>query len=42
MSKHYPAGYRLHARFLDDEEQAIPVWAWLLAIIVISLVLIVR
>lgn len=42
MSKHSPADYRFHANSLDDEELAIPVWAWLLAIAVISLVLIVR
>jgi len=42
MSKHHPAGYRLHTNSLDDEELVIPVWAWLLAIAVISLVLIVR
>jgi len=43
MSKHYPSGYRFQANYLDDEEQvAIPVWVWLLVILVISLVLVVR
>jgi hypothetical protein len=42
MSKHYPTSYRLHASYLGDKEQSIPVWAWLLATVVILLVLIVR
>lgn len=42
MSKHYHAGYRLHAGYLDDEELPVPVWAWLLVAVVILLVLIVR
>lgn len=42
MSKHYPTSYRLHASDLGDEEQAIPVWAWLLITAVVLLVLIVR
>lgn len=42
MSKHYSTNYRADANYLDDEELAIPVWAWLLATVVILLVLIVR
>ena len=38
MRKRYPA----HANFLDDEMQVVPVWAWLLVVVVISLVLVVR
>ena len=42
MRKYYPSGYRPLANYLDDEEQAFPLWVWLLAVVVISLVLIVR
>lgn len=42
MSKYYRADSRLHANYLDDEEQAVPAWALVLAIVLISLVLIVR
>ncbi len=41
MSKHYPSGYRFQANYLDDE-LVVPAWAWLLAVAVISLLLIVR
>lgn len=42
MSRHYPTDYRFHNNPLDEEDLDIPLWAWVLAVVVISLVLIVR
>lgn len=42
MSKYYRADSRLQANYLDDEEQAVPAWALVLAVVLISLVLVVR
>jgi len=42
MNKHYPAGHRMRSDLIDDEEQELPVWVWMIGLVLIALILLVR